>query len=299
MPRDKQQDKKIEDILSSTQDEAQQIDQIAKVRDWFGPKDDSCYYAAVQSYLQGQSNLEKTIQTITQPIDEALRTDKADSIDWIDLWYSIIHSAKRISYHDISSHSKLVELVKAIKEHPDPQTKSDQPVYKNLPEFGLARREAFNDGPRSGAGFTAPEISAWAKLNYFFARLTYEGVADVSLFAIWALREALEEEFTDDDPELPTVVQMVDAHAPAAAMWVFGLGRKLYEREEDLTPKSRKEGNPARGGAYWKGGAEFSKGRWALWKKRFGELAGVEGVKDGTKQLARDAVEAMEKAEKE
>ncbi|KAF2639177.1 hypothetical protein P280DRAFT_55731 [Massarina eburnea CBS 473.64] len=293
MAREAIENEKVQQIVSSTQDEAQQIDQIAKIRNWFKPENGSAYYPAIQSYVQGTTSLNDALKTITTRVDEAISANKLSSMNWPDLWYSIIHTSKRITYHDTSLHTKLVVLVQAIKQLPDPASSdATKPFYSSLPDFSLAAREAYNDSPHYGSGNAASEIFAWANYNYFLAGLTASSVIDRSLYAIWALRAALEDNHDGD-------VAGYDAYVPAAAVWVFALGKKLYDKEEDLTPSNPNMGNPARGGELWTGGPEFSKKRWAFWGGRFRAVAGLEGVKDETKKVAKEAVEAMEKAEKD
>ena len=94
-----------------------------------------------------------------------------------------------------------------------------------------------------------------------------------------------------------TAAQKYNVYVPAAAAWVLGFGRTLYRKEEDLTPTDRKYGNPAKGGALWKGKPEFSKERWSFWKERLGVISKLDSVSDKTKNLSRDALEAMERAE--
>jgi hypothetical protein len=158
----------------------------------------------------------------------------------------------------------------------------------------LSCREAYNDMPMPGVSFDI-EITAWTNLNYFYALLTGKGVWDLSLyFAIWAMREALEQPYEDN--EEATAVQKYDAHVPAAAVWVFGASRVLFDKEEDLTPTDDRQGNPARGGELWKGKSEFSKERWSFWKERFAAIGKMDGVNEETRSVARDAVNSMERA---
>ncbi|KAJ4355925.1 uncharacterized protein N0V89_003950 [Didymosphaeria variabile] len=284
---EKKRTEEIEKALSEISDEPTQIDRIAEIRGWFRPPKDAISYPAVQEYMNDGADLQTTVDKITKPIDEALKQGSGkDQLG--DVWYPIIHSAKRIPYSNADQHAKLVDLVKAIKEHPEPS--QEHPTYKSLSGLGLAARESYNDIPRHHVGSVPQEIHAWTNFNYFLARLTDSGIWEAYLYVIWAMREALEK-----TPEpLPW---WYDANVPAAAAWVLGLGKKVYEREEDLTPKDPNQGNPARGGDLWTGGPVFSKERWAFWKKRFGDVVKHEGVSDEAKGIAKQAVEAMEKAE--
>ena len=266
MPPKTAKDEQVSQIISSAKDEAQQIDQIASVRGWFRPGEDSSYYPAVQSYAEGKADLSSILTQITPPINEALAANKSSEVDWLDLWYSIIHASKRIPYRDHEKHTKLVELVKSLKQDlkgPGLEQKEED-SSTNLPNFGMAIREAANDCPGCGAGYTEPEAAAWANYNYFLATLTANSVFEIPIYAIWALRDALEDEHSENE----TGWTEYDAHVPAAAAWVFAMGNKLHDREEDLTPTNPNQGNPGRGGKLWQGGPVFSKERWSFWKNR-------------------------------
>ncbi|KAF2740975.1 hypothetical protein EJ04DRAFT_507414 [Polyplosphaeria fusca] len=141
-------------------------------------------------------------------------------------------------------------------------------------------------------------------MEYFYALLTRSGVFDLWIYAIWAMRAALEEELTDDGPndahEPGTKVQKYDGLVPGAAMWVLGLGEELYEKEEDLTPSAPNQGKPGRPGKLWTDGkAEFSEARWKFWKKRFGEVMEIEGTRKETVDIAKQAYELMQKIDGE
>lgn len=217
------------------------------------------------------------------------------------MWYSVIHAAKRKSYHEAEDecnrnphfHAKVADLIAAFREHKVKDHKEYDYLYSSLTDFSMACREVYNDAPEPDA--SAVEVDAWANVNFFFARITEKGLQDLSIYAIWSMRSALENEAQDDIEG--TAVQKYDVYVPAAASWIFGMGRALFTKDTDLTPSDRKQGNPAKGGELWKGKAEFSKERWALWKERLALVSKMEGVSDKTKNISRDALEAMERAE--
>jgi hypothetical protein len=161
-----------------------------------------------------------------------------------------------------------------------------------------------NDCPGCGCGYLLPEAHAHANMLYFYALLTREGILNCWIYCIWEMREALEKPHKDDaatrylSSNSGTAVQKYNAQVPAAAVWVFALGKELYQREIDLTPKSKLHGRPALGGPLWKGGQEFSKERWALWKKRFGEVAEMEGLSEEVRGIAREAFGVMDDCER-
>ena len=303
--KDNAAESEVQEVLSRTSDEARQIDEIANIRNYLRPKEGSDVYSSVQEYIDGKTDIDATIEIITKPVDEKVveTTNWEEEVDWWDIWYSILHSARRIPFRNYEGHMKLVKLVKAYKEHPEPVHEGEQGIYERLLYLGIASRETLNNEPGSMAGYTKPEVHAFTNLHYFFALLTKEDVREYWIYCIWAMRDALEDRLEDDKPEyrkdIPgTAVQKYDAFIPAAAVWALVLGQTLYEREEDRTPTDRNQGNPARGGYYWKGKAEFSKARWGLWKKRFGEVSEMVELSEETRQIAKEAVERMEECER-
>jgi hypothetical protein len=290
---DQEQNREIEKIISSDQDDAVKIDKIAKIRGWFRPSDDSTFYAIAQDYLAKNITASEASEKLCAPIDEKISAQRLDDVNFTDLWYSILHSARRTYYKDTEEHQRIVCLVDAFKQHSVPNNEKYNYLYSSLTDFLLTSREAYNDQPTPGSTFDI-EITAWANMNFFFALLTAKEIADNLLFAIWAMRQALEIPHSDD--EQSTAVQKYEAFVPAAAVWVFGAFRVLLNKEEDLTPKDKKQGNPARGGELWKGKAEFSRARWDFWQQRFAEIGKMEEINQATRSVARDAVEAMERA---
>jgi hypothetical protein len=119
----------------------------------------------------------------------------------------------------------------------------------------------------------------WANLNAFAAQLTVAGV-DFSRYAIWALREALEE----DSPELPRVL-------PAAVEWFRHVGPVLeslaVQRAADAHGGDqagklcREVGLADRG---------FSVGRWNFWRRRLEDISAAGG---DTAVKAREGWEYM------
>ncbi|KAH7361182.1 hypothetical protein BKA66DRAFT_514692 [Pyrenochaeta sp. MPI-SDFR-AT-0127] len=286
----------IEEVISGSQDHGTKVDQLAKIRGWFRPQDESAFYPVLQDYLEEKIHLDEVSSRLFGPIDEKISASKLDDVDFMDLWYSVIHSARRISYRDAHKHNSVIELVAAFKNHKVSGNEKYNYLYNSLTDFSMACREAYNDQPEvTKNGFFDIEVEAWASVNHFFALVTAQGLSDLSIFAIWSMREALE--VPQEDGKDATVAQKLDAYVPAASAWVIATGQELYNRKEDLTPTDPKQGNPAKGGALWKGKAEFSRERWAFWKQRFFEIGGLEDVREKTRNVAKDAVLGMERAE--
>lgn len=293
MTRYQEQNRKIEEVLSTSQDESLQIDKIAETRGWFRPEPNSTNYALIQAYLNETATIDEVATKLFTPIDENIFASTLDDVNYKDLWYSVIHSARKIEFRDREQHIKVVDIVNAFKNHTIPNNEKYNYLYSALADFDLACREAYNDTPEPESAFEV-EIKAWTNLNYFFAFLTDKGHADLSLFAIWSMRQALEQSHVDDAQG--TAAQKYDTYVPAAANWVFGMYRSLFYKEKDLTPTDNKQGNPAKGGKLWTGRAEFSKARWNFWQERFVVISKMDELHESTRLIAKDAVEAMERA---
>lgn len=247
--------------------------------------------AVFQSYLKGSIGVIEAIDQITGPIDAALSDDRHDDYEHgADTFYSVLlDSAKGISFRDVEQHSKLVALLQAYKSHPEPSQKEPTGFYEKLHGFGIIAREELNVFPT----FTEPEIYPWANLHYFYARLTAtdDPILSFWYYCIWMMRDAVEYHHTDD--ATGTASQKYNHHVPAAAVYVFALGKQLYDKEADLTPTSPNQGNPAKGGDLWTGGPEFSKARWTFWKNRFSEISDMEGLSGETRAIAKEAYDIM------
>jgi hypothetical protein len=136
----------------------------------------------------------------------------------------------------------------------------------------------------------ARERLRWENFHAFVARLTRDGTADFSLYAIWALRVALEVKpdhraraYHEQGPGL-------DFSVPAAADWISLAGAKLFASNEDF-------GRAGQGRWLWKGKGGFCKERWELWKSRFKEVSEFEQPSQNTRDIAKRAAEDMEKIE--
>lgn len=152
-------------------------------------------------------------------------------------------------------------------------------------------------------------------MNAFTARLATARIG-FDLYAIWALRQALEDEpwsnASDSTNEESTESQVMsegdrlrkltykeqqllfvlDGLVPAAAQWIFYAGHFIYNSQQEWE-KSETRGDPARGGDKWNGKKGFCKERWDFWKSRFSWVAELPELMDETKTIATQAVAAM------
>ncbi|KAI1506744.1 hypothetical protein F5X99DRAFT_404101 [Biscogniauxia marginata] len=223
-----------------------------------------------------------------------------------ELWYGVLHAAKRIPWRDAAQQDKLVSLVRALKSRPDPAPPRPLtvPLGRNwiwerrgalwsvLLLLGPSARECWNDACGSGAGWTAPERAAWANVNAFAARLAAAGVADLSAYAVWALGDALEA--ADRAAQLRLQLQ---TYLTVAAVWVQIAGAYMYGKR----PAAGREADAGLGAGVhvgldaaeeelpWRrgGGDEvrFCTARWDFWRRKFDREARNEELSEEVREL--------------
>ncbi|EIW76718.1 hypothetical protein CONPUDRAFT_139443 [Coniophora puteana RWD-64-598 SS2] len=254
-----------------------------------------------------------------------------------ELWYAVLHAAKRIPWYSPRDgegqwegegegegegqrpQKRLLELVQALKARPNPSPPERMTtalrrdwiwdsgtLWSDLVMLGPSAREAWNDSPGCGAGWTAPEQRAWANVNAFVARLTATATADFRLYAMWALRDALEEDLKPRNLHVaaPPAVRLA-SNVAAAAAWILVAGDFLYARhadgeryaqEADVSLAARGKQLP------WHGDNEISTARWRFWCRRFGQEAQNAELPAEVRELARrsgERINALEQADTE
>ncbi|KAK0202201.1 hypothetical protein DFS33DRAFT_1265230 [Desarmillaria ectypa] len=257
---------------------------------------------SIDAYLAGRANLTATAEAVTQwAHDPKCFGDDAEGGLW-DLWGTINDKAERTKNDDDIVHGKLVDVVDAIKHQDSPTNDAGEKskcwgltLWEDLPIFGANMREHWNCDPERTF-----KRGRWVNLNAFVARLTAAHVSDFELYAIWQLRDALEEPIEERQGAggEKVIDESFDAKIPAAVQWILYCGELIYtnEREFETGPSI---GDPAKGGELWKGGRRgFCQERWRFWKKRFAELQRYEKLLPETRELAGRAVQVMEGIER-
>lgn len=99
--------------------------------------------------------------------------------------------------------------------------------------------------------------------------------------------------------QTPDMQRCAAMYVPPAATWILLAGERIYELcKSDFNRNDRRKGMWGDRGL-WGKGRGYSLGRWALWKKTFGEIATTQGLPDGVKDLAAKATSEMDKIESE
>ncbi|KAL8765625.1 MAG: hypothetical protein Q9209_007357 [Squamulea sp. 1 TL-2023] len=271
--------------------------------------------STVQAYLDQHLDPTQTARTLTVPINTFLDqppsdTDHLPSADTgalpssTAIWTAILTLTRLVPYTS-QSIPRLVSLLAALKTVPSPQNNKILPDshqsepfhWSSLPGFGAEVRENWNreivddkkEDDDNGHTCTPASLTS---MNALIAQLTAAGILDFKRYAIWALRDALENPPGETnnagrDCELDHLV-------PAAVVWVVYAGKVMYEEWIGAEQPGDKGGRllPEEKG--------FTVKRWGFWRERFRWVAGQRevDVKEETRGMARLAVERMEGVER-
>jgi hypothetical protein len=241
---------------------------------------ESTEFKALKAYLNDESSVEETVKSFISNSDSSSAEDKL-----LRSWDALGLTASQTP-SDSPTQEKLVSFLTALR---DCDTKvgdvdGKSVSWSSLPLFGRQIREHWRYDER--AAQEDKEVARqWANANAFAARVTATASAfdssdplDFSLYAIWALRAALEDK--DDVP---------NATVHAAAIWILYAGEVLRKQSKD---KRSYEGKVAQAGSKypnkeWNG---FEMDRWRSWNNRFANISEVspdEEIKDITKKTKR------------
>ncbi|EZG56859.1 hypothetical protein GNI_100340 [Gregarina niphandrodes] len=235
---------KTAETLDTVSAEADQIDAIAEARKWFRPDYSGSAYQSILRYMKADLDLETEVETLAGPVDTSYSSGDSPSVSstegllW-ELWYSVLHTAKRTPWDDQTAAGRLVGLVRALKARPDPALPAhlsedalralredwifaSGKLWSQLSLLGASARESWNDGPDCTRPVTLPEVHAWTNVSAFVARLTQEDLTNFSCYARWAAVDLLNPRYADARP-----------HVAAMAVWVIIAGEKLWQQQFD------------------------------------------------------------------
>ncbi|KAM3416182.1 hypothetical protein BST61_g7789 [Cercospora zeina] len=237
------------------------------------------------------------LQRFCDPVEQKLQSNANDNADDVaeELnigWKAIITKAAATPHEDNSGgRSALAAFLVSLSQkradgqQPDSSygTVHEMKVWQDLPTFGWSVRDAWNFPAEDNS--PPEEKQRWINVNAFVATLVDQlqdkanNNPDLSLFAIWTIRDALEEE------------NVSDAALAAASVWFIYAAPALLKFSKD---KKSFEGKVAKGGfahqdAGWTG---YSPARWQVWQQRLDSIRGE--VKEAeTKRLVQAAVDAI------
>lgn len=139
----------------------------------------------------------------------------------------------------------------------------------------------FDDSPEQAA-----KIARWTALNSFAARLLGSAVRLWTNFALWELRDGLEEPPVND--------QARDTHLITASEWIIHAGPVLCGAALDRARLDEHDTQSLRPGSLYEGGsAGFSRERWNFWVDRLDELRSA-ATDEEVKEEAQTAWEMIQ-----
>lgn len=131
----------------------------------------------------------------------------------------------------------------------------------------------------------------WRNLNAFCARLTRDGIDDCTVYALWVIREAQEDEPDPCSKAYHRQGPPLDYYIPIVADYISQIGFLLFQSEEDF-------GDMGKGERLWKGKTGFCMERWIFWKERLRVVRAQKQCKEETRRLAGQTERLMRKIEK-
>lgn len=264
---------------------------------------DSEEYKILASDLADPEKTDSTLEHLQARANSAVsNNDKLESL-LRKSWNSILHLASQQS-HSSKQQDSLVELLKALMTQ-TPSLKDTNgkdvevdgsKVWNGLPLFGQQARESWNFPDDKEVDIKTRDT--WININAFVARLTATAVnahsgerqdytaLDFSLYGVWSLRSALEEDLS----VLPAKTTS-DASIGAAAVWILYAGPTL----KGLSGSGKTySGKAARAGfkykdQEWRG---YNKDRWEAWTKEFAQAKDLV-QDDSIKELVEEALKVM------
>ncbi|RGP63924.1 hypothetical protein FSPOR_8251 [Fusarium sporotrichioides] len=250
--------------------------------------------------------------------EEKLDPSKSTEAQLWQLWFSILHAAKRIPFADEAQQEKLVDLVKAFKARPNPPLpepmtiplkrswiwQSDK-LWTDLSVLGISVSETFNDVCGCGAGWLWPEQRACENLFAFMARLTSNGI-DLSRIGVSCV-DALERTPSPGYRPFPTppISEILSYDVTCAALWTIMAGKEVYSGypntrdERDIQVVDRIIGlrdNELpwnRSLKKYKGRARWETARKEFARRRFEEESRNNDLSSEVRELAVKAAQAM------
>lgn len=146
-----------------------------------------------------------------------------------------------------------------------------------------------SDIPFATANFETPtEESYYVNTCAFHARLLSSGFIDNLSFAIWTMRENLEDSHA---PELGSDYE--SACISGAAVWILCAGQRLWTEIVHCPPSATPGADKMWGPGSLYQGPVFGLGRWKFWEKAFAVAAENDKLSEECQKLASRAADLM------
>ncbi|CAG9943800.1 unnamed protein product [Clonostachys rosea f. rosea IK726] len=224
--------------------------------------------AILDPALNGSGSADDVVNGISNLYRSGYNTDeKAEDFLWA-FWTFYIEVAKKVSVQD-SRLQLLILIVERLKARSDGSVEiwgKETKVWADLPMLGPCAREAWNFTPKfDGSDKDNATVSSWISLNSFAARLLGSSITSGTEFAIWALREGLEEEHDSS--------AALNGHIAVTHEWVVNAGQVLRNgvaKNQELDDTQKRT---LKGGKLFGGEPGLNKERWTFWQQRLEELS--------------------------
>ncbi|KAK1985876.1 hypothetical protein LZ30DRAFT_778786 [Colletotrichum cereale] len=251
-------------------------------------------YKTLDAFVKSGATDGKALDDTVHEFNTLAKKSQSEIEDFLwDTYNAIFAVAKQTSPE---KQGPLVDFLQRLRETTvtasdgQPLKLSNQVVWKDLPTFGWVARDLWNFDALD-ASAPKEEKAGWDNLSALAAQLTARADLndprdpfDFSLYGLWTLRTAFEEEHPADADVAAAVRQ--------AYLWINYSGdalQKLSAKNRDFDGKSGKAGAKF-GDREWKG---LNEERWGAWTEAFASAQTSLGD-DAVKGLAGKAAESME-----
>ncbi|KAK1962806.1 hypothetical protein LY78DRAFT_683771 [Colletotrichum sublineola] len=250
-------------------------------------------YKTLDAFVKSGATDEKALNDTVQEFNTLAKKAQSEIEDFLwDTYNAVFAVAKQTSPEN---QGPLVHFLQRLRETTvtasdgQPLKLSNQVVWKDLPTFGWVARDLWNFDPLD-ASASKEDKAAWDNLSALVAQLTAradldnpQDPFDFSLYGLWALRTAFEE----DHPAGADVAAAVRQ----AYLWIHYSGdalQKLSAKNRNFDANSGKAGTKF-GDRDWKG---LNEERWNAWAEAFASVQ-ASLADDEVKSLAGKAAESM------
>ncbi|KAI5917996.1 hypothetical protein F4810DRAFT_694175 [Camillea tinctor] len=240
-----------------------------------------------------QPGSETSIPIAAQRISDLLEPGPVPeaSAELTSLMEMFLEVAWQIPYN----HPSLVKLVQILVRLSDTGKTTriyDEPDGFNqcsyLHKLGSIFRDYFAQPYEKGSSFKSEEVSRWISQHAFMALVFASGKDNLSLFALWVMRDAFEGSNTPES---------TDADAAAAAQWILYAGQTLFRFVQLPELCDSHELNLTDPGPLYTGEKGFTVKRWRFWIEGFSRVADRTDSHEEVRKLAQDAKVLMEAME--
>lgn len=236
-------------------------------------------YEIFQDFLRPASST--SAAAVARALDNLVPQGDVDNFVW-DTWNNVLQIAQQIPHND-AGQDKLVRVLRELTLLPD----GGKGNWRQLPQLGWVLRDWFNFRPtREHVNSDDAEevLRSWVNVNAFWAKLGGTGVHSTTDFALWTLRQVLEE-----DSGEASELKLVENGLLTAAQYVEHESHILYQQLALGWKPRQEEAQMFKGGSLFGGEPGLSNERWEFWISKFRELAEKTSAEDARSAALRAA----------